>query len=123
MYLLLLISVFGLIGILLRYGIDHYFFKMNSQFPFTTLMVNLIGSFLAGVIYAWSVTDKNFSLHLQTALLVGFCGGFTTFSAFTLQSLQMLEKGKFLPTIFYMTLSPLLGLAVAFLPLFALRKL
>lgn len=116
------ISAFGLIGLLLRYGLDQFFVKWDTQFPASTLLINLVGSLTAGLIYALSFSDKNFSITLQTGLLVGFCGGFTTFSAYTLQTLQMIERGKFLPALIYLMVSPILGLVMAFLPTFILRK-
>jgi CrcB protein len=117
------ISVFGILGLILRYGIDSFFVKWNTQFPTSTLLINVIGSFGAGLIYAISLTDKNFSITLQTSLLVGFCGGFTTFSAYSLQAMQMIERGKIYPALIYFVLSPILGLAAAFLPLLIFRKL
>ncbi len=116
-----LVSLSGLIGVLCRYGTDLLFKSSDHDFPVSTLLVNLLGSFLAGAIYAISET-RGLSSTLQTALLVGFCGGFTTFSAYTLQTLTMLDRGKIAPALCYFVLSPVLGLLAAFLPVLLARK-
>lgn len=116
------ISFFGLLGLLSRYGVDQAFVKWNAQFPISTLLINLTGSLLAGIVYAISLENKDFPVALQTGLLIGFCGGFTTFSAYTLQTLQMIERGKVFPALTYLVISPTLGLIMAFLPIFIMRK-
>jgi CrcB protein len=118
---ILLISFLGVLGILSRYGIDQSLGSWNENFPLTTFVINILGSFLAGSIYAYS-TYREISPGLQTALLVGFCGGFTTFSAYSLQTMLLAEKGKLLPALAYLTLSPALGLAAAFLPFLIVRR-
>jgi fluoride exporter len=119
---LALISIFGVIGILSRFGIDRLFFKWNEQFPISTLLINLIGSFIAGAVYAFN-ENRQLPEGLQLALLVGFCGGFTTFSAYTLQTLMMLERGRFLPAFMYAIASPALALIMAFVSVVVVRKL
>jgi len=115
------ISLLGVMGVLCRYGADTWFASSNENFPVTTFVINILGSMLAGLIYALSA-GKEFS-ELQLALLVGFCGGFTTFSAYSLQTLVLFERGKIAPAIAYVLLSPALGLLAACLPVLVLRKL
>lgn len=117
-----LISVLGVLGILCRYCIDQYLVSWNQQGPVTTLLINIVGSFLAGLIYALA-TSRHFSISLQSALLIGFCGGFTTFSAYTLQTLMMFERGKASLALAYLILSPVLGLLAAFIPYLVFKKL
>lgn len=117
-----LVSIFGVLGILSRYGVDSYFYSWNEKGPITTLVINILGSFLAGLIYALS-TYREFSSTLQSALLIGFCGGFTTFSAYTLQTLMLIEKGKVSLALSYLVLSPAIGLLAAFIPYIVVRKL
>lgn len=119
---IILIAIFGIAGILFRYGIDSYLGGWNEVFPASTFAINLLGSFLAGSIYAFSV-HRDISTNLQTALLVGFCGGFTTFSAYALQTVLMFERGKFTPAMLYFFITPALGLLAAFIPVFLARKL
>ena len=118
----ILISILGVLGVLCRFGVDTFLGKLNEEFPVATLIVNLFGSLLAGTIYALAA-HKNFSSVLQTGLLVGFCGGFTTFSAYTLQTMMMLERGRVLPAFTYLFVSPCLGLLAAFVPVLLIRIL
>ncbi len=119
---LFLITAFGVLGIISRFGIDKSFGSLNQSFPISTFSINIIGSFLAGLIYVLGERQE-ISTTLQTALLVGFCGGFTTFSAYSLQSLLLMEKGKFIPALVYFSLSPAVGLLAAFIPVLIVRKM
>lgn len=121
MQTILLISIFGVMGVLCRYGIDTIFGTWNDQFPTSTILINLLGSFAAGTIYALA-SQKDLSPIFQTGLLVGFCGGFTTFSAYTLQTMIMLERGRIIPALTYLAISPALGLIAASIPIYLLRK-
>lgn len=121
MQTLLLVAVFGVVGVLCRYGADLYFAEWNVQFPLSTFLINFFGSLLAGTLYVLSST-KDFSSVLQTALLVGFCGGFTTFSAYALQTIMMLERGRLMPALVYFAVSPLVGLLGAALPVLVMRR-
>lgn len=116
----LLIALFGLFGVFSRFSLDR-FFETAAEFPFSTLLINIGGSFIAGLIYA--IGERGIvSLPLQTGLLVGFCGGFTTFSAYTLQTIAMLDKGRSLYALAYLVGSPILGVSAAIFPMFLCRK-
>ncbi len=119
---LIWISLFGMLGVLSRYGIDRYLEIGNDGFPLATLSVNVLGSLLAGSVYALS-TYRNLPSSLHLGLLVGFCGGFTTFSAYTLQTLEAFEKGKPFWALSYFMASPLLGLLGAFIPVLLARRI
>ena len=116
---MLTVAFFGLLGVLSRYGIDRAF--GGGDFPWNTLAINVAGSFLAGLLYVLSERG-NLSTNLQLGLLVGFCGGFTTFSAYTLQTMTMIEKGRWMPALAYLTVSPVLGLAAAFAPVLVAKR-
>ena len=118
---LMLIGFFGLIGIFCRYGIDRSLENLSWDFPLSTFSINILGSFWAGVIFAFGERQEISPL-LQTGLLVGFCGGFTTFSAYALQTLTMVDKGRVLPALAYWAGSPILGFAAAYTSLFLTRK-
>lgn len=119
---LILVSIFGVCGILCRYGIDQSLNEWSGWIPIGTLAINVLGSIVAGVIFVLS-DNEQLSENLRTALLVGFCGGFTTFSAYTLQTLQMMDRGKMSAAIVYIILSPVLGLVGAFFAIVFTRKL
>ena len=103
------IAVFGVCGVLLRYGIQTLAARaFSTPWPLGTFAINLLGSFLIGV-----VGGLSFSEDLRTAILVGFLGGFTTFSAFSFETVLLWQKGEALLAVAYLTLSPLLGVACA----------
>jgi len=110
---LLMIGLCGLIGIFSRYGADLYLSRFTGTFPFTTFAINLLGSFVAGLIYATGVEKQILSPEWRTALLVGFAGGFTTFSAYTLQTVVQWEQGYRGLATFYCLLSPVAGMGCA----------
>lgn len=75
-------------------GVFRYFISLlgvsRPGFPFWTLSVNILGGFLIG--YGAATLDTN-SVRIKLLLLTGFCGGFTTFSAFSLETLEMFQEG------------------------------
>ena len=81
-----------------------------SSFPIGTLFVNILGCFLIGVIYGLFVRYSTTSHMLCLLLTTGFCGGFTTFSTFANESLQMLQAGNVGGFIGYVAASVILGI-------------
>jgi fluoride exporter len=75
----------------------------GARFPWGTLLINVLGSFLIGLIAALTVTPGRIGMHpdLRIFLMVGVCGGFTTFSAFSLQTLELLQAGDGWPAAGY----------------------
>jgi fluoride exporter len=97
-YKLLLIGLGGAFGSIARHLMAKAIHeKFNSVFPFGTLMVNIIGSFLLGLIYMLAVRKIGLTENARLLLGVGFCGGFTTFSAFALENFHMMQQ-KFVGT-------------------------
>jgi CrcB protein len=109
---ILFVGMGGFIGSVGRYMISHWLLKFNHQFPTGTLLVNLTGSFLIGLIIASSLKQSEL---WRLLLVTGFCGGFTTFSAFSLENLRMLQEGQVLSAIQYIVTSLIGGLFLAFL--------
>lgn len=116
------IALFGLLGIFSRYGIERVFNQSHLDFPAGTFFINLLGSFLVGVFYVFGNEKEWFSPSLSVAILVGFTGGFTTFSTYCLQSLLLMERQRFSLAFAYLILSPALGLAAALLGVLAARQ-
>lgn len=116
---ILLIAFFGLLGIFSRYGLDQAI--DNKDFPASTFLINILGCCLAGLICGLG-EKQALTSELQSALLIGFCGGFTTFSAYAIYALNMLEKGRLIPALSFWLGSPILGLASAATTLFLTRK-
>lgn len=102
----ILVALGGAAGSLLRYGCQRLF---NQTFPAGTLAVNLAGCFLIGILWALAV-QKNMAKDMQLLLMTGFCGGFTTFSAFSQESLQLASSGRWLTMALYIVCSVAGGL-------------
>jgi len=84
----------GALGASLRYGVSLLTLRLGSPaFPWGTLAVNLIGSFVAGFI--WAILDQTTGDQRNHAFfIIGVCGAFTTFSAYALESLYLLQNGQ-----------------------------
>ena len=99
-----LVGTAGAIGAVLRYVIGIFFFT-DSSFPITTLSINLIGCFLL----AWFTTSlfKRLSVSpmISTAVSTGFIGSFTTFSAVSVETVNMFQSGNVLLAAFYVFIS------------------
>lgn len=112
---LLLVGLGGGIGSMLRYLCQKWFSENYPQpFPWGTFVVNLIGCFLIGIIYAAS--EKSTALTPQTRLFLaaGFCGGFTTFSTFAYENMNLLRSGDTSYFLIYTFGSMILGIAGVF---------
>lgn len=89
----------GFIGSVFRYIIHVLVEKeMASTFPWATFIANMLGCFLIGVVYAISEKGNLMSPEWRLFLTVGFCGGFTTFSAFSYNNLNLLKDNS----VFYL---------------------
>jgi CrcB protein len=101
------VSLAGVVGVSLRFCADNLI-RINL-FPAATLVVNIVGCFLAGFV----LTSNNFSPVSRTSLLVGLCGGLTTFSALIIQCLQFFREGDFVRAFTYFMVSSLAGFLAA----------
>jgi len=105
------IALGGLVGTLFRYWLSGGVARQYGEtFPWGTMVVNLVGCFLAGVVFY--VTEERFLLSptLRTVLLIGFLGGFTTFSSYGLQTFTLLRDGEFGLATLNVAASNVLGL-------------
>jgi fluoride exporter len=99
---ILIVGMGGFIGSSLRYVIHVLVDKgMTSTFPWATFIANILGSFLIGAVYALSEKGNLLNPELRIFLTVGFCGGFTTFSAFAYNNLNLLKDNS----IYYLLLN------------------
>ena len=109
----LLVGLGGGIGSILRYVLS-IIVTVNS-FPLATLVVNITGSFFIGCIMGMSARDGSFNESWKLFLATGICGGFTTFSAFSAENVQMLQNGRYALLIVYAATSVLAGIAAAWI--------
>lgn len=110
---ILLAGLGGSIGTMLRFASSHFF--RTPRFPFATLSINVIGSLIIGVVFGLAVRDSNFDSNWKVFLASGICGGFTTFSAFSLENLQMLQQGKYFLLLVYILSSIIAGIFAAWI--------
>jgi fluoride exporter len=95
MFQALLVAVGGAIGSLLRYYVGLGSLRlMGPGFPWGTLIVNVVGCFIIGVFAEMIMRRFNASVELRLLLITGFLGGFTTFSAFSLDAITLFERGE-----------------------------
>jgi len=105
------IALAGLAGTLIRYWLAGFVTRQYGEnFPWGTLIVNLIGSFLAGALYHLAEERLLISPALRTVILIGLLGGFTTFSSYGLQTFTLLRDGQLGLATLNVALSNVLGL-------------
>jgi CrcB protein len=115
---LILIAIGGLLGSVARYLSVIYISKLiPNPFPYGTFAVNVVGCLAIGVIYGLSLRYLWFTPEWRLLLATGFCGGFTTFSAFALENVQMLEQSDYSTFALYSAFSFVFGLGACFLGL------
>ena len=102
-----LVAAAGAAGVLARYGISNLFH--GASLPWATVAINVGGSFLLGVL----VVEPWFSTQTRTALGVGFLGGFTTFSTFSVQAVMDVDSGHSGRAALYVAVSVVGGIAAA----------
>ncbi len=110
---ILLLAFAGAIGVLLRFGADQFATRLNFQPHTGTFAVNILGCFFAGAVYALAASKGAVSTSTSQILLVGLCGGFTTFSAYALQTLTLMQASSISTAVIYFIVSPLVGFAAA----------
>jgi fluoride exporter len=108
----LLVGLGGGIGAMLRYS-SSFIFKQNN-FPYHTLCINVIGSLLIGIVFGLSQKVDVISDDLKLFLATGICGGFTTFSAFSVENMQMLKEGNYTTAFLYIFISVSFGIIAVF---------
>lgn len=93
----LIVSFGAGIGGALRYWVSDFVYKyLPAFFPFGTLAVNIIGSFILGIIIFYFDDREIISQNLKLFLTIGFCGGFTTFSTFSLETINLFRESEYL---------------------------
>ena len=113
---LLLIGMGGFVGSIARFLVS----KLNARvdwfsIPIGTLTVNVVGSLLIGFLIGISEKSPILTVEWRMFLMVGLCGGFTTFSSFTGENLVLMKNGQILPLLLYTALSIFLGFTAVYL--------
>ena len=112
---LIYIATGGAVGAIFRFVSSNFFKILFPNFPIGTLFVNFIGSFFIGfLLYILENQYSNNSSFIKYFLIIGLLGSFTTFSAFSIETVQLLNDKKFILSIIYILLSVLLCISGAF---------
>ncbi|MFC2090230.1 fluoride efflux transporter CrcB [Bacteroidota bacterium] len=112
---ILLIGSGGFLGSIARYFVSKLTLYVDFlSIPVGTLAVNVLGSFILGFLVGISDKSTLLSSDMRMLLMVGFCGGFTTFSTFSGENLMLMHNGQFLSVLLYTALSVVLGFAAVY---------
>jgi len=112
---LLFIFIGGGLGSVVRFGLGNWISTLHSiQFPFGTLIVNVLACFILGGVIGLTDHKPFFTPDVRLFWTVGFCGGFSTFSTFSNETIELLQRGLTLNAFLYIALSLLLCLAATF---------
>lgn len=104
----------GFIGAVCRYLIGLIPLKEGYVFPIKTFIINIIGSFIIGVIAALAVKNNSLNPRMILFLKVGICGGFTTFSSFALETSDLIKSGNMGIALLYVISSIIVGVLAVF---------
>ncbi|MBK1644595.1 camphor resistance protein CrcB [Thiocapsa imhoffii] len=103
---IIVIAAGGALGALARYGMSNAVYAVLGRgFPWGTLAVNVLGSFLMGLLFVLFLERFNLAPEWRSAILIGVLGAFTTFSTFSIETLNLLEQGAMLAAFWNMVLS------------------
>lgn len=116
---MLLVAAGGAVGSVLRYLVGLWSVRLvGAAFPWGTLAINVAGSFVIGFLAEMILRRFGGSTEMRLLLVTGLCGGFTTFSSFSLEFVGMVERGAMPMAFAYVAASVILSIAGTFLGLF-----
>lgn len=108
--MLIYVAIGSALGGVSRYLVGGFVHRLlDTTFPAGTLLINVSGSFLLGVILRYAVETPTLTPEVRALLTVGFCGGYTTFSTFSYETVALLKDGEWTRAGLYITASVLLS--------------
>jgi len=121
---LVYIALFGALGCLTRYLLSGWAYQLLGRgFPYGTLVVNVTGAFLIGLVMEFSIRSALVPPALRVAFTIGFLGGLTTFSTFSFETFRLLEEGAFVIAFLNVMVSVITCLACTWLGIVVARAL
>tara|TARA_B110000003_G_scaffold127298_1_gene129358 strand:+ start:7189 stop:7560 length:372 start_codon:yes stop_codon:yes gene_type:complete len=105
------VAIGGALGSIARYALSTWIFDVSShKFPYATLAVNVLGSFVMGILFVIIVEKAALPNEMRSLLMIGFLGAFTTFSTFSLDALGLWQNGHIFMSLVYMLATVILCL-------------
>ena len=105
-----MVGVGGCLGSILRFWLGSYIgSRMGTRFPYGTFVINITGSFLIGLVYAFVTARTQWSPNWRYLIPIGFIGGYTTFSSFEYETLLTIQAGQVGLGLLYVVLSVVVG--------------
>jgi len=96
------VAVGGALGAMARYAISTWIFQVSShKFPYATLTVNVLGSFVMGILFVVIIERSALPVEMRSLWMIGFLGAFTTFSTFSLDALSLWQNGHLFMALLY----------------------
>lgn len=118
------VAVGGALGSVMRYGLSHWVHSfLGRGFPYGTLAVNVLGCLAMGILFVLLVERSSESALWRAGLLVGVLGGFTTFSAFSIETFNLMEQGAMAKALGNMLASLVLCVGATWLGVILARQL
>lgn len=116
---MLLVAAGGAVGSVFRYLVGIWVVRLfGPAFPWGTLAINVVGSFVIGLLAEMIARRFGGSTEMRLLLVTGLCGGFTTFSSFSLEFVALVERGAMPLAVSYLVASVVLSISATFLGLF-----
>ena len=114
----------GAVGAVLRYWVSSGVYTLTGRgFPYGTLVVNVLGSLVMGFLYIWLLERMPGGVALRAFLLIGLLGAFTTFSTFSVETLNLMEAGQIARAVLNTLLSVVLCIGAAALGVMLARQI
>ncbi|NND62060.1 MAG: fluoride efflux transporter CrcB [Flavobacteriaceae bacterium] len=116
-----LVFLGGGLGSALRYGVGKWLNNSETAFPLGTFSVNILGSLIIGIILGYALKNESISQNTLLFLATGFCGGFTTFSAFAYENFDLLKNGDLVNSGIYTLSSLIFGIGAVYLGVWLIK--
>ena len=119
----LIVAIGGALGAMSRYFVYNNYAHLDSRFPWATLTVNIVGSFLIGITFVLIAERAALAPEVRALVTVGFLGAFTTFSTFSMDTIGLLEQGQIGNAMIYVLCSVVICIIAAWLGLAVTRAI
>ena len=123
MNLLWYVALGSAVGGASRYALSTFIQQRAGTFPIGTLVVNITGSLALGFLLRYALGSTSVSAETRALLTTGFCGGYTTFSTFSYETIALVQEGDYRRAAIYVAASVALSLAATFLGIIAANEL